>query len=180
MAKNGYMALSGLGPDRPGLVAEVTRFLVERGCSVQESRMAVLGGEFGVLMLVAGAQEGLDSVQSSLADLQAQTGLRLVLKLTASPEEHRRAAVVPCQVTASSLDHEGIVYAVTNVLYRAGANIVALETTAYNAPITGSPLFRLEASVDVPQAVSLPELRASLSEVGQSENLDIELKTLVG
>ncbi len=178
MAEERYMALSGLGPDRPGLVAEVTRFLVERGCSVQDSRMAVLGGEFGILMLVTG--DDLVRVVREMPQLEDQTGLKLTLRPTSSPSEHRQASGIPCQISAHSLDHEGIVYAVANTLFRAGANIVALETTAYNAPITGSPLFRLDARVDLPQAVSLPVLRAALDRVAEAENLDIDLKTVVG
>ena len=40
------------GPDRIGFVEKVTGLLLERGGNVETSRMARLGGEFAILMLV--------------------------------------------------------------------------------------------------------------------------------
>ena len=135
-----FLVLSALGPDRPGLVAEVTDYLTERGVNVEDSRMAVLGGEFGILVLVSGPPGPIAAVEAGQGALAAATGLSIVLRRTKSPEEHRRAAVVPCLVTAEALDHEGIVRAVSRALHGVGVNIVSLETTAYEAPVTGSPL----------------------------------------
>src|SRR5271154_2577074 len=107
-----FAVLSALGPDRPGLVAEVTHYLTERGVNVEDSRMAVLGGEFGILTLVSGTSDQLARVEKELGDLGKRTGLGLLLRPTKSPEEHRRAAAVPCVITADALDHEGIVRAI--------------------------------------------------------------------
>jgi glycine cleavage system transcriptional repressor len=56
-------------------------------------------------------------------------------------------------VVAEAFDQEGIVRAVSRALHAARANIVSLETTAYEAPVTGSPLFRMEARIDVPKGL---------------------------
>jgi glycine cleavage system transcriptional repressor len=174
-----FLVLSALGPDRPGLVAEVTEYLTERGANVEDSRMAVLGGEFGILVLVSGAPERIAAVERDHATLTAGTGLAVMLRRTKSPEEHRRAAVIPCLVTAEAIDQEGIVRAVARALHRVGVNIVSLETTAYEAPVTGSPLFRLEARVDVPQATGIAKVRRAMDEVAEAENLDIDVRSLI-
>ena len=82
-------------------------------------------------------------------------------------------------MTAEALDHEGIVRAVAVAIARMGINIVSLETAAYNAPVTGSPLFRLEVHVDLPRGISLAQLRAQMSEVARVENLDIDVRSLL-
>ena len=174
-----FLVLSGLGPDRPGLVAEITAYLNEHGGNVEDSRMAVLGGEFGVLVLVSGTPGKVEAIERDRAKLAAKTGLELLLRRTKSPEDHRRAASVPCVVTAEALDHEGIVHAVSRALHDAGVNIVALETSAYEAPVTGSPLFRLEARVDLPPAITVSKLRKAMDAVAEAENLDIEVRSLV-
>lgn len=51
MQTNFVLALTG--PDRMGIVDEVMGLLLERGGNVETSRMARLGGEFAVLMLVS-------------------------------------------------------------------------------------------------------------------------------
>jgi glycine cleavage system transcriptional repressor len=179
MATLSYAVLSALGPDRPGLVAAVTHFLTERGLNVEDSRMAVLGGEFGVLVLVSGTPEEVAGIEGGLAELGKKTGLGFLVRATKSPEEHRRAAAVPCSITAEALDHEGIVRAIAAALHEVGVNIVSLDTTAYEAPVTGSPLFRLEARVDVPPGLTVGKVRKAMADVAERENLDIEVKSLV-
>lgn len=174
-----FLALSALGPDRPGLVAEITEYLTEHGANVEDSRMAVLGGEFGVLILISGAAAAIEAIEREQAGLAAKTGLTILVRRTKSPEDHRRAASVPCLVTAEALDHEGIVRAVSRALHAAGVNIVSLETSAYEAPVTGSPLFRLEARVDLPAQVTVAKLRKAMDAVAEAENLDIEVRSLV-
>jgi glycine cleavage system transcriptional repressor len=179
MSTEQYLVLSALGPDRPGLVAEVTDYLTLRGVNIEDSRMAILGAEFGILVLVSGSEASLAKVEADRETLERTTKLAVMLRATTSPEEHRRAAVIPCAVTAEALDHEGIVRAVAVAIARMGINIVSLETAAYNAPVTGSPLFRLEVQVDLPRGISLAQLRAQMAEVARAENLDIEVRSLV-
>jgi glycine cleavage system transcriptional repressor len=174
-----FLVLSALGPDRPGLVAEVTEYLTARGVNVEDSRMAVLGAEFGILVLVSGTPEQVATVERDAATLTEQTGLAITLRRTRSPEEHRRAATIPCVVTAEALDQEGIVRAVARALHGVGVNIVSLETSAYEAPVTGSPLFRMEARLDVPQATGLARVRKAMDEVAAAENLDIDVRSLI-
>ncbi len=179
MTDHDFLVMSALGPDRAGLVAQVTHFVTERGGNIEDSRMAVLGAEFGILMLVSGSPTTIERIVREATQLEADAGIGLMLRPTKSPEEHRRAATIPCLVMAEALDHEGIVRAVALAISKLGINIVRLETSAYHAPVTGSPLFRLEATVDLPRGVSVAELRARMEEVARDENLDISVRSLV-
>ncbi len=174
-----FLVLAALGPDRPGLVAEVTGYLTDRGANVEDSRMAVLGADFGILVLVSGTPERIAAVEGDHGVLSDQTGLSVMLRRTKSPEEHRRAPVIPCLVTAEAIDQEGIVRAVSRALHQVGVNIVSLETTAYQAPVTGSPLFRLEARVDVPQTTGIARVRKAMEDVAVAENLDVDVRSLI-
>src|SRR5690349_484048 len=60
MQRNFVLTLTG--PDRIGVVETVTRLLLERGGNVETSRMARLGGEFAILMLVSVPSEQLTSI----------------------------------------------------------------------------------------------------------------------
>jgi glycine cleavage system transcriptional repressor len=142
--------------------------------------MAVLGGEFGIMVLVSAPADRLGDIARDQGALEQKTGLQCIMRLTQAPEVHRRASVVPCQVLVTALDQPGIVHAISNTLHQTGINIVSLETTAYHAPVTGSPLFRLEAVVDVPRGVAMNQVRDALGAVAQSLNLDVEVHTLVG
>src|SRR5260221_6377336 len=118
-----HLVLAALGPDRPGLVAAVTAYIHERGGNVEDSRMAILGAEFGVLILVSGDREEIETIARDVRGLEAKTGLGILTRATKSPEEHRREAGMSCVVTAEALDHEGIVRAVAAALQDLGTNI---------------------------------------------------------
>lgn len=170
-----YLVLSALGPDRPGLVADVTEYLTRRGANVEDSRMVILGAEFGILVLVSGSAEELATIANETAVLEKKTGLGILTRPTKSPNEHRRG-FRPFTITADALDQEGIVYAVAAALHKAGVNVVSLGTSTYEAPVTGSPLFRLEAHVDAPREVGLAQLRQALDEVAREENVDLDVR----
>lgn len=174
-----YLVLCALAADRPGLVAEVTRYVKERGGNVEDSRMSILGGEFGMLMLVSGGEAQVARILDEAGALEAG-GLQVIARRTKSPAEHRRAEVLPCLIVAEALDHQGIVHGVTAALHTLGTNIVSLATTAYHAPVTGSPLFRLEARVDVPRGVAIAQVRRAMEQVARDENIDVEVRSLVG
>ena len=50
------LLLSATEPDRLGLVAELTKFIAEKGCNVEDSRIVVLGGYAGLMALVKSAR----------------------------------------------------------------------------------------------------------------------------
>ena len=48
MTNKSYLVLTALGPDRPGLVNEISAMVLAAGANLEDSRMAILGGEFAL------------------------------------------------------------------------------------------------------------------------------------
>lgn len=172
-----FVVLSALGTDRSGLVAELSRFLVERGANVEESRMVTLGAEFGVMMLISGSLAVCERVVAEVEQIEKVTGLRVLAKPTRNPREMRPSGTIPYEVRLEAIDREGIVHALSEEIRRLELNIVALETSSFAAPFSGGTLFRLEATVDVPPGKKVRELRERLEALADRENLDIDIKT---
>jgi glycine cleavage system transcriptional repressor len=172
-----YLVLSALGPDRPGLVALIADHVTKSGGNVEESRMAVLGGEFGVMMLVSGSADALGAVERGLPSLGTQTGLGILARATSG---ETREHGLPCLLVASSLDQEGIVHSVAAALRDLGVNITSMETESYFASMSGQPLFRLEARIDVPRGVGLTTLREKMTAVAKLLDLDLDIKADYG
>src|SRR5512140_2590876 len=59
-----WFALSAIGPDRPGIVADLAELIYECDCNLEDSSMTILGSEFAVLLLLTG--EG-DDVEARLS-----------------------------------------------------------------------------------------------------------------
>ncbi|NUP99653.1 MAG: transcriptional regulator [Armatimonadetes bacterium] len=169
MAEREYLVLSAIGPDRPGLVAALTAAVAAAGGNVEDSRMALLGGSFGIMMLLSGEPAEVAAMQAAAAGWEASTSLRIHLEATSAPQagEARRY-----HLEVEAADREGIVHALAEALYELGGNIVNLSSALYPAPVSGAPLFRLELAVDVPHSVERQRLEGRLDALAEAENLD--------
>ena len=65
--------IATVAEDRPGLVSELSELVLGLDLNIEDSRMTVLGGEFAVLMSVAGSDTDLASLEAKLA-AQAEAG----------------------------------------------------------------------------------------------------------
>lgn len=173
---NEYLVLTAVGTDRPGIVEELTQLVADKQANVADSRMAVLGGEFALMMLIAAQSAELDTLRAELGATTARLGLQVIFKETRSPAAHRAGRVRSYLVEVHALDHPGIVHAVSAQVRSLGGNVVSLETSAYEASVTGTPLFRMELHADFPEEVTAARLRQALHEVGDTANADVEVR----
>src|SRR5439155_3067172 len=81
---------------------------------------------------------------------------------------------------AACMDHPGIVHRISGVLSQLGVNIESMETKTYSAPMSGTPLFQLEAELAVPVRTNINQLRERLADVQRDENIDIEITVIKG
>jgi glycine cleavage system transcriptional repressor len=177
MADKDHLILTAVGPDKVGLVEKISEFIVRHGCNIEDSKMAVFCGEFAVIILITGGSGDLVRIGSAYRELEVQTGLTIAIK-TPSSGRKSAASLLPYKLTASSMDHPGIVHKLSQVLSRFGVNIESMETKTYAAPDSGTPIFRLDAIVSVPSKTNINSLREAFSEIQREENIDIELSLL--
>ena len=174
-----WFILSALGPDKTGIVDEVSGFLYELGCNIEESRMAVLGGEFAIILLASGLAESVRELKKRIKELEKIIGLKINFKITEPPEITDSEKRIPYKLSATSLDHPGIVYKISNLLHKFEINIAEVETESYNAPFGGTPMFHLEMMIKIPPSLSLHDLRTKLYDIGDRENIDLEISPVV-
>jgi glycine cleavage system transcriptional repressor len=171
-----HLVITAVGPDRVGLVEGIAQFLLKQSCNIEDSKMAVFCGEFTIILLVSGERAALDKVAQTFPELSAQTGLTFSSKRPANKAQP--ASALPCKLMASCLDHPGVVHQLSNALSGLGVNIESMETKTDEAPMSGTPIFQMEALLSVPSTVNLHELRRMLDEIGERENIDIEFSLL--
>ena len=176
MAVREFLLLSATEPDRSGLVAELTGFIADCKCNVEDSRVVVLGGYAGIMILVSGTPAGLRAVLDGLEQLQARTGIRAVPRRVAARQPQPGGTAPPFEVEASAIDHEGIIHALPETVRRHGGNILELESATESAPMSGEPLFRLRMSVWTPEGGGGESaLRRELESVARQEGVDLDL-----
>lgn len=161
------------GPDRVGIVEQVSRLMLGLNGNVETSRMARLGGEFAILMLVTLPAEKAGELEAAFSDLVSQ-GYRISTSATARGGD-AFLGWLPYQVEVIGADHEGIVHEVAQELSKAGINIESMETKTARAPISGTPLFAMTALVLVPPGLRDSAWMPALEEAGRQANVDVKI-----
>ncbi len=161
-----FLILTASGQDRAGIVEQFTKLLLEYDSNVEASRMARLGGEFAMLMLISVPPERVAELQTTVLGLggdefEVQTRLTDPSKVPIEPGS------TPCGITVLGADHIGIIHQVAQYLAEQGINVETMDTDVVSAPMSGSPLFTMSAVVRVPAAMSVDELRDSLEEIAE-------------
>ena len=163
--------VSASGRDQPGIVDSVSGVVFDAGANLEDSRMAILGGEFALFMLVVGTGKQLDAVRAGLDSVAGELDLELRVKSVATGQA--RPGVICSRLQAVALDHPGIVHKITGILRDRGVNVANLDTSLNQAPITGTPIFSLEMEVQVPVDQAVNELREELQRVAGEDNVDV-------
>lgn len=173
MTDKDHLILTAIGPDQVGLVQKISEFISRHGCNIDDSKMAVFCGEFAVIVLISGAGGNLVKIGRDYREIETETGLSISIK---TPLTRKTAeSFLPYKLTASCMDHAGIVYQISAVLSSLGVNIESMETKTYSAPVSGTPIFQLEADLAIPIRTNINQLRERFAEIQREENIDIEL-----
>jgi len=168
------IVVSALGKDRPGIVNELSKAVLEAGGNIEDSRMSVLGGEFALMMLASGSPSAVDNIERDLAPLQSKLALTIIAKRT--EPRTAQAAGRPYSVNVVAMDHPGIVHQVSQFFSNKHINVEEMDTNAYAAPHTGTRMFSMDMTISVPGSVAIAALREEFSAFCDSLNLDSNIE----
>lgn len=173
-----YLVISALGRDRPGIVEEMSRVILDSGCNIEDSRMTVLGGEFAVLMLVSGNWNAIAKLEGMMPSLQDKLDLTVISKRT--KPRATEGNLLPYAVEVVTMDHPGIVHEIANFFSTRNINIEDLYTDSYRAAHTGTPMFSLSMRVNIPAEISISGLREEFMDFCDEMNLDAVIEPVKG
>lgn len=172
---NKNLVISALGNDKPGIVNELSKAILDQGGNISESRMTVLGGEFAMMLLVSGSQDCIENILSKLEETGLNLNLTLIAKETQPQEVEQKR--LPYQITVVSMDHPGIVHDISDFLSSRKLNIEEIETQTYPAAHTGTAMFSLDMVISVPAESSVRKLRDEFITFCDDLNLDATLES---
>ena len=160
------------GHDRIGIVREIMNVLVKNGGNVANSRMARLGGEFAMLALVTLDEKDLPAFETDVQTLR-DTGFQITVQQTKDDHKKKFAGWLPYQIEVLGADNEGIIYEIAHHLAQQGINFEDVETTTAPAPMSGTPLFKMQAIVLVPPDLPFHTWNDVLEEIGDKLNVTV-------
>jgi glycine cleavage system transcriptional repressor len=170
-----WFILSAIGRDRPGLVSELARLVLDCDANLEDSRMTILGSDFAVILLCSSsASDTPHRLGSGAKHLERDHGMTILIR---ELEEGGRPAIPApgsrlCRVEAAGEDRAGIVASICGVLAEFSVNIADLSTQSRPGP-GGSPHYEMTLQAEVPNAVAIRELREALEEAADRLVIDV-------
>jgi glycine cleavage system transcriptional repressor len=171
MPKNIVLTLTGR--DKVGIVDGVTSVIANRDGNVESSRMARLGGEFAMLMLVTVSDKEFSNLDQDFQQLRGE-GYQVSL-LQTEADSKKYAGWLPYEIEVTGADHEGIIHDISHHLAVQGINIESMDTSSTPAPMSGTPLFMMKGVVLVPPQLHFHVWSDALEEVGDKLNVSVKV-----
>lgn len=81
-----HLVLTAVGTDRPGICNQIVKLVTQAGCNIVDSRIAIFGNEFTLIMLLTGNASNITRVESQMPLLGQEHDLITIMKRTAAHE----------------------------------------------------------------------------------------------
>jgi len=162
--------LTAFGADQPGLVSTLSGLIQDNGGNIEESRMLKMGNQFVMTVLISLSEVEAENLKSNLDSKKS-------LKIQMHPTQKLESDEITNskKFKLSGADNEGIVHSLTKKLAVNNINIIELETFIDLAPISATPLFNLNATIELPEYLSENQLIEILDNHSAKLGVNIEL-----
>jgi len=172
--------ITAYGPDRPGLVSSLAKTVLDAGGNVENTRMARLGDDCNVMMLVSFADSSPVERRAFARVAEEIPGLTVKVRPTASgvKRDARGEELMPDtsrwrRVFLHGTDFKGSLHAVTSYLGAERINIETLNTDSQRAPFGDDDLFTMEAVIEIGPDVSLAKFKKTMDRLKRKLGVDI-------
>ena len=161
--------ISVLGPDRPGIIATVTKILFEQECNIENVSQTIIQSEFSGIFIVAMADDlALDNLHKQLQAGLDHLGLHVYAKTLDPPGvEFPVEKSAPFIITTKGPDRKGLVAAITEIIARYGANVTNLQAVFKGGedPENNIMIYEVDVPNDIDQQSLYKDLRNKAAEL---------------
>lgn len=166
------LVLTVLAQDKAGQVERIANCVAEHQGNWLESRMARMAGQFAGILRVEVPAANRPALIRALERL-GELGIRVMVEQSLVPQGESWKLVL---LTLTANDRPGIVRDISRLLAGQGVNVERLSTDVSPAPMTNELLFRAEAQLAVPEALSLDALQDALEALADELMVDLVLR----
>jgi glycine cleavage system transcriptional repressor len=158
-------ALMAVGIDRPGNAAVVAGVLVEQGCNLEDTEVAVLRGYSAMMLVVSGPEHvSAEVLKAAVEEGTKEIGLDVTVceidPDDPAVQDQADDAATRWSVSVHGSDRPGIVFEVTRLLAKAGINIIGMKTRTHGPP--EMLVYTMSLEVKVPPGVDGADVADSL------------------
>jgi glycine cleavage system transcriptional repressor len=154
-----HLVITAVGTDRPGICNQVIHLVTQSGCNIVDSRIALFGNEFTLLMLLSGNSSHITRVETTLPVLGHEHGLITMMKRTSPHLDSPLSYTV--EVFVESEDKQGLTEKFTEFFADRGIGLSSLSAQTINKEKAQSAcdLFQISISAVVEVEYNLMQLQ---------------------
>ena len=155
--------LTMIGPDRPGIVKQLSSILSAHNANWLESKMANLAGEFAGILHASVDTANYQNLLRSLDQLQTED-LQIIVRQSGETGASKIAYHL-AELEVVGTDREGIVRDITEALGKFSINVEELATEFTEAAMSAAPLFKATARLSIPAQTNLDQVQTEIEKI---------------
>ncbi|MCF1426972.1 MAG: glycine cleavage system transcriptional repressor [Shewanella sp.] len=171
-----HLVVTAMGADRPGIVSKLARLASDCDCDIVDSRMAIFGNEFTLIMMVSGSWSAITKIETSLPSLGLELELLTVMKRTSThmPQNY----ISRIEVTFSGQDQRGTMKRITQFLAERGLDLGAVRSHT-EEDAQGRQQQSIFLAINIPEKVELDKLEKSIYQLAGELLLECSIKHML-
>jgi glycine cleavage system transcriptional repressor len=173
-----HFAVTVIGKDRPGIVADTAEVLYALGCNVEDSNSTMLGGEFAMILIVSHEKPfSKKQLEAEFAAKNTGKGLSAFIRTLKDDEVcYQEPTGELCLVSVYGCDQPGIVYRITRELADRKVNIADLNTKLIGSP--AEPVYVLMLEAVLPEELTVEDVSHLLENLKKELNVEISVRLI--
>jgi len=160
-----HLVITAVGTDRPGICNQIVHLVTQSGCNIVDSRIALFGNEFTLLMLLSGNSNNITRVETTLPIIGQEHELITMMKRTSPHQESAHSYTV--EIFVESDDKKGLTEKFTQFFADRNIGLASLSAQTINKQKLNrnNNLFQITMSATVDAEYNLMQLQEEFSEL---------------
>ncbi len=164
-----HLVVTAMGTDRSGIVSKLARLASDCDCDIVDSRMAIFGNEFTLILMLSGSWSAITKIESNIPSLSAELELLTVVKRTSKYIQTNYATRI--EVSFTGKDERGTMKSITEFLAAKNVDVASLRSHAEEDNLSQ----QIKLTVNVPANVNLDDLQRDIHDFAASTPLACEI-----
>lgn len=168
------LVLTFIGPDKPGLVEQLSQSVAEHQGNWLESGLSRLAGKFAGILTVSVPSDQQESLKAALMKLE-QEGFQISVESVEKIPEYEAHQVLSLELIGH--DKPGIVRDISQALAQRHIVMEHLNTELVSGSMSAEELFKAQVELIAPVDADLDDLQDALEEIASDLMVDLTLHT---
>jgi len=165
-----FLVVTAMGTNRPGIVNELTKIVTSNNCNIVDSRLAVFGNEFTLIILLSGEWNAITRFENDLSIRSPQLELITIMKRTSEHKLVNYDGQVSIKLDGE--DAPGCMDQFTAYLAKKNIDLCSFRTKAK------SGYQRIEMLINLTDNTDYPPLQDHFDKLAESLSLTIRYEHL--